>query len=128
MTRTITIKQLQAYGMSNYQAVTITKNLTPLGKEGRSTRFAFADVIDSIRKRLNVVRLKLSTRNALISTLSQLLERLGNVVEIPFAQSENPELQKAGIQLLQAIARTDAALGDLKAEATEIQAKHKVAP
>jgi hypothetical protein len=128
MTKTITRNQLQAYGMSSYQAITVTQNLTPLGKKGRSKTFKLAEVIDSIRKRLKIVRLKLSTRNTLGSTLSHLLERLGNIVEIPFVQSENPEIQKAGAQLLQAIARTDVALADLQAEALEIEAKYKVAP
>ena len=128
MTKTITRNQLQAYGMSNYQAITVTKNLTSLGKEGRSKTFKLAEVIDSIRKRLKIVRLKLSTRNTLGSTLSHLLERLGNIVEIPFVQSESPEIQRAGVQLLKAIARTDVALADLQAEALEIEAKYKVAP
>jgi hypothetical protein len=128
MTKTITRNQLQAYGMSIYQAVTVTQNLTPLGKEGRSNTFALTEVIDSIRKRLNIVRLKLSTRNILGLTLSYLLDRLGNIVEVPFIQSENPEIQKAGAQLLRAIAQTDATLADLQAEALEIKAKYKGAP
>jgi hypothetical protein len=128
MTKTITRKQLQTYGMSSYQAATITQNLTPLGKEGRSNTFALTEVIDSIRKRLNIVRLKLSTRNTLGLTINHLLERFGNIVEIPFVQSENPEIQKAGAQLLRAIARTDVALADLQAEALEIESKYKGVP
>jgi hypothetical protein len=125
MTKTVTRKQLQAYGMSSYQAVTVTQNLTPFGKESRSNTFTLTDVIDSIRKRLTITRLKLSTRDALSSTLNQLLERLGNIITIPFVQSEDPEIQRAGSQLLQSIARTDVALADLKAEAIAIQSKYK---
>jgi hypothetical protein len=127
MTKTITRKQLQAYGMSSYQAVTVTQNLTPLGKEGRSNTFNLADVIDSIRTRLSIDRIKLSTRDTLSSTLNQLLERLGNIITIPFVQSENSEIQRAGAQLLQSIARTDATLADLNAEAIAIQSKYKTA-
>jgi hypothetical protein len=125
--KTITRKQLQAYGLTKYQVTTITKSLSPCGKEGRSATFALTEIIDAIRQRLNTARLKQSSRDALASVLSRLLERLGNVVQIPFTQSDNPEIQKAGAQLLQAIARTDVALADLKAEALEIEAKYKVA-
>jgi hypothetical protein len=126
--KTITRKQLQACGLSKYQVATITKTLIPSGKDRRSDKFELTNIIDAIRQRLNVARLKQTTRDALSTTLNLLLERLGNVIEIPFTPSNNPELQKAGTQLLQAISRTDAALANLKADATEIREKYKVAP
>jgi hypothetical protein len=127
MTKTLTRKQLHAYGLSKYQAVTITKCLIPIGKEGRSVTFELSDVIDSLRQRLSSPRLKQRTRDICYSVLKKLLERLGNIVEIPFSPSNNPEIQKAGTQLLRAIAQTNATLADLKAEADEIQFRQKVA-
>lgn len=126
--KTLTRKQLQAYGLTKYQVTTLTKSLAPSGKAGRSATFALTEIIDAIRQRLQAPRLKQNTRDSLASVLSQLLERLGNVVQIPFAQSDHPEIQKVGTQLVQAIARTNLALADLKAEALEIEAKYKVAP
>jgi hypothetical protein len=126
--KNLTRKQLQAYGLSKYQVATVTQNLVAAGKDGRSVTFTLTKIIEAIRQRLNAPRLKQRTRDAFTSALTQLLERLGNVVEIPFAAGGNPEVQKAGAQLLHAIARTDAALADLKAEAVEIHARYKVAP
>lgn len=128
MIKTITRKQLQAYGLSRYQSAVVTSKLAAYGQTGRSLNFALEKVIEAIRDRLKVIRLKASTRNALASTLNQLLEQLGNVVEIPFIQSENSEIQQAGKKLLQTISRTDAALADFKAESIEIYAKYRVAP
>jgi hypothetical protein len=125
--KTITRKQLQAYGLSKYQVGILTKTLTPTGKERRSATFALAEIIDAIRERLKAPRLKQSTCAVFSSTMHQLTERLGNVVEIPFNPSSSPELQKAGTQLIQAISRTDAALANLKADAAEIHEKYKVA-
>ena len=128
MIKTVTRKQLQAYGLSRYQTSVVTSKLAAYGQIGRSLTFPLDKVIEAIRDRLKVSRLKVSTRNTLASTLNHLLEQLGNIVEIPFVQSENQETQQAGSKLLQAISLTDAAFADLKAEAIEIYAKYKVAP
>lgn len=128
MIETLTRRQLQVYGLSKYQTATITKDLAQTGKEGRSSTFKLTEVIEAIRKRLNSSRLRQNTREVCTFTLTQLLERLGNVVEIPLLSNGNLEIRKAGAQLLHAIVRTDAALADLKADADEIQARYKAAP
>lgn len=124
--KTTTRKQLGALGLSKYQVSVLTKPLTPVGKEGRSSTFTLSQIIDAIRQRLNNTRIKQSTQAALTLTLDLLLARLGNIVSLP--QSSHPALKKAGAQLLQSIARTDATLADLQADAMEIQAKYQVAP
>ena len=122
--QTITRKQLQAYGVSNYQARVVTQNLTPVGKQGQAYLYDLRAVVTSIGQYIQRPRIKESTRNSLDFVLDALLKRLGNVVEVPFAEGGDPQLRKLGIKLLQARAKTDASLAMLKADAAEIKAKY----
>jgi hypothetical protein len=55
-----------------------------------------------------------------------LLERLGNVIEVPFGRGTHPEINKLARQLTQAMSRTDSALAELKATAATINAKYNM--
>jgi hypothetical protein len=54
-----------------------------------------------------------------------LLERLGNVIEVPFDRPTNPEINQLAKKLTQAITNTDTVLAELKATAATIKAKYR---
>lgn len=123
---TVTRKQLQAYGVSKYQAEAITKLLSPVAKQGSANLYDLSEIIKSARQYLERPRIKQTTRILLTDLIRALQERLGNVVEVPFAEGSDPEIRKIGARLLSAMSETDAALANLKADAAEIRKKHGV--
>jgi hypothetical protein len=124
--QTTTRKQLQGYGATSYQAKALTQNLTPLGKQGRAHTYPVDEVIVSVREYLQRPRLKVVNQQKLEIVLQTLLERLGNVVEIPFGCSSNPEIGKLAKQLIQAVSKTNKSLAELKATAATIKGKYGV--
>lgn len=123
---TATRRQLQAHGLSKYQAEAITKHLSPVAKQGSANLYDLSEVISSARQYLERPRIKQATREALTNLIQALQERLGNVVEIPFAEGSDPEIRKLGARLLSAMSETDASLANLKADAAEIREKYGV--
>ncbi|HAA26338.1 MAG TPA: hypothetical protein DCE56_00010 [Cyanobacteria bacterium UBA8553] len=121
-----TRKQLQGYGTTRYQAEVITKNITSQALQGRTYTYAVSDVIVSIRDYVQRPRIKPATRRTLEAVLPALLERLNNVVEVPFSSVKSPEINKLVRQLTQAMSDTDSALAELKATAATIKAKHDI--
>ncbi|MBE9118632.1 hypothetical protein IQ249_22335 [Lusitaniella coriacea LEGE 07157] len=119
-----TRKQLQGYGATRYQAQVVTKNLTPVAKQNRAYAYALTDVITSIREYLQRPRIKATTRQTLEIVLQSLLERLGNVLQVPFTRGTDPELSQLAKQLTQAMCGTDRALAELKATAATIKGKY----
>ncbi len=119
-----TRQQLQGYGATRYQAEAITKNLTSVTQQGRAYAYAVSDVILSIRNYLLRPRIQPTTRQILEAVLKALLERLRNVIEVPFGRASDPELNKLARHLTQAMFDTDSALAELKATAATIKAKH----
>ncbi|MBD1808157.1 hypothetical protein H6F98_22260 [Microcoleus sp. FACHB-SPT15] len=118
--------QLRGYGATRYQAEAITKNLTAVANQGRAYAYPVSDVVASIRQYLQRPRIQPATRQILEAVLQALLERLGNVIEVPFGSSTNPEINKLARQLTQARSRTDSALAELKATAATLKAKYNM--
>jgi hypothetical protein len=118
--------QLRGYGATRYQAEAITKNLTVVANQGRAYAYPVGDVVTSIREYLQRPRIQPATHQILKAVLQALLERLGNVIEIPFERGTNPEINKLARQLTQAMSRTDSALAELKATAATIKAKYNM--
>lgn len=124
MTQTITRKQLQAYGMSKYHTQTITKGLTPVRKQGQAYVYDLSTVISEVKNYTQRSRVKKSTCELLEVVLVNLLKLLGNVLEIPFSGGSDPEVRKIVAKLMQAMAKTDASLATLEADADEIKQKY----
>jgi hypothetical protein len=124
--KSTTRKQIQGYGATTYQARALTQSLLPTNKEGNTYTYEITDVITSIREYLKRPRIKPVTRQRLESVLKALLDRLGNVVALPFGQSSDSEIGKLAKNLIQSMAKTDQALAELKAAAATIKAKYNV--
>jgi hypothetical protein len=118
--------QLQGYGATRYQAEAITKNLTTAAHQGRAYAYPVSDVVVSIREYLQRPRIQPATRQILEAVCLALLERLGNVIEVPFGRGTSPEINKLARQLTQSMSRTDSALAELKATAATIKAKYSM--
>ncbi len=118
--------QLQGYGATRYQAEAVTKNLTSQALQGRAYIYAVSDVIASIRDYLQRPRIQPTTHQTLQAVLQALLERLSNVIEVPFSHATDPEINKLARQLTQAMSDTDSALAELKATAATIKVKHQM--
>ncbi|MBD0345003.1 MAG: hypothetical protein ICV63_09330 [Coleofasciculus sp. Co-bin14] len=121
-----TRKQLKGYGATRYQAEALTKNLTSVAKQGRDYAFSVSDVIASIRNYLQRPRIQPATRQILEAVLQVLLERLSNVIEVPFGHATDPEINKLARQLTLAMSNTDTALAELQATAATIKAKYNI--
>jgi hypothetical protein len=122
--KTVTRQQLQGYGATRYHAITLTKNLTPVLRKSRTYVYSLSDVVEVIRDYLQRSRIKPKTCQTLNIILQVLLERLGNVIEIPFSCGTNSEINALAKSLSQAMSNTDVALAELKATAAEINAKY----
>jgi hypothetical protein len=118
--------QLRGYGATRYQAEAITKNLTSVSKQGRAYVYPVSDVVASIKEYLQRPRIQPATRQILEAVCHALLERLGNVIEVPFGHGTHPEINKLARQLTQSMSRTDSALAELKATAATIKAKYNM--
>jgi hypothetical protein len=118
--------QLRGYGATRYQAEAITKNLTTAAHQGRAYAYPVSDVVVSIREYLQRPRIQPATRQILEAVCRALLERLGNVIEVPFGRGTSPEINKLARQLTQSMSRTDSALAELKATAATIKAKYNM--
>ena len=116
--------QLRGYGATRYQAQAITKNLTVAVHQGRAYAYPVSDVVASILEYLQRPRVQPATRQILEAVLQALLERLGNVIEVPFGRGTHPEINELARQLTQSMSRTDSALAELKATAATINAKY----
>ena len=122
--KTTTRKQLQGYGASRYLATVLTKDLTPVTKQGRAYAYVLSDVIISIREYKKRPRIKPTTSQTLENILRSLLERLGNVIQVPFNHGTDPEISQLAKQLIQAMSDTDSVLVELKATTANIKAKY----
>lgn len=116
--------QLKGYGASQYQARLITQQLTPIDIEKRAYIYDLSDVILSIKKYLNNRRIKIQTRQKLESVLTVLLERLGNVVTVPFIRGTDPQLSQVSKQLFDKIADIDHYFAEINANVATIKGKY----
>ena len=121
----VTRSQLKGYGTSSYHARVITKNLLPVTKQKRANAYLLNDVITSLKEYLKRPRIKNKSRENLKQVLEILLERLGNVLEVPFHQESNrhPEISQLAKQLTKAMSDTDRNLAELKATVATINGK-----
>ncbi len=126
MTQTVTRRQLQAYGMSKYHTQVITKGLAPVSKQEQAYVYSLSEVIAKVKDYIQRPRIKKSSRELLDVILTALLEFLGNVVEVSFSEGGDPEVRKIVTKLTQAMAKTDASLAALKADAAEIKQKYDI--
>ncbi len=90
--KTITRQELQEAGASIYHARRITDALTPATVKGRTKIYALQDVIAEIRVQLAKSQNQPPTRQVLQKLLSQLLQRLDNVIEAPFGKSPEEKM------------------------------------
>ncbi len=116
--------QLKGYGASQYQARVITKNIIPIGKQGNAYTYSLNDVITSIREYLKRSRIKPKTRQFLEFILQTLLERLGNIVQLSFVCSTDPELSQLTKQLFSTLSSAEAQSAELKAMLATIKGKY----
>lgn len=122
---TTTKQQLIGYGLSEYQATTITKGLIPVGSERRKKVYSLSDAIAAILERLENRRIKAQTRQSLEVVLNALRQRLNNVVPASFVKGTDPVLSKLAKQALDASLAVDNHINDLKATAATIAGKQK---
>jgi hypothetical protein len=123
--KTTTRRQLQGYGVSRYYAIALTKNLTPIARQSNAYVYTLSDVIKSLRDHLERSRIKAKTRQTLEQILQVFLERLGNVLEVPFGRANASEVSKLAMRLSQAISKTDVTLAALKATAATMKGKYE---
>ncbi|OPF15953.1 hypothetical protein B1L04_26565 [Microcystis aeruginosa KW] len=91
-----TRNQLKGYGLSSYQAIAVTKSLSPIAKEKCLNCYALGAVITEIKKRLNNRRINPQNCLVLEKTLKELLLRFNsNVVYLPFSLKSEPILEKS---------------------------------
>ena len=121
----VTRSQLKGYGTSSYHARIITKNLIPVTKQKRANAYLLNDVITALKDYLKRPRIKTKSRENLRQVLKTLLERLGNVLVVPFHQesSTHPEISQLAKQLTKAMSDTDRHLAELKANVATINGK-----
>lgn len=121
----VTRSQLKGYGTSSYHARVITKNLLPVTKQKRANAYLLNDVITAFKDYLKRPRLKTKSRKNLKQVLETLLERLGNVLEVPFHQESNTHLEISQLAkpLTKAMSDTDRNLAELKATVATINGK-----
>ncbi len=117
--------QLKGYGASQYQARIMTHNLTPIGREKRSYTYALADVIASIKNYLKSPRIQKKTRMTLEKILNALLQRLDNVITVPFIKGTNPDISKSAQKLFNKITDIDNYFAETKANIATLKGKYK---
>jgi hypothetical protein len=121
--QTTTRTQLKGYGLSNYLAITLTKNLTPIRKEKNTNHYALNDVITSTqtyRKRKGVKPKTHRSLNALLNTLQECQD---NIIVVPFIKGTDQKLGKLAKHAYQTLSKAVKTLSDLKAEAASIKGK-----
>lgn len=123
--KTTTKQQLIGYGLSEYQASTITKGLTPVGKEKRSNSYSLTDAIASIKERLENRKIKAQTRQVLDIVLEMLIQRLNNVIPAPFNKGTDPELSKISKKAFEAMVAVDEHINEMKATSATLKGKQK---
>ena len=122
---TTTRIQLKGYGASQYQARLITQSLTPMGVSKRSYTYAVTDVISSTRKILENPRIHLKTRHQLQAILTSLLNRLDNVVNVPFIQGTDPQLSQISKELFKKMMTVNSYLTELNGKVATLKGKNK---
>ncbi|MDJ0583432.1 hypothetical protein [Crocosphaera sp.] len=118
---TTTRKQLRGYGLSTYLATAITQNLTPIHKEGRILIYNLNEVIAAIRKYLSKTQIKPQTRITLESLLETLLQRMNNVISIPFTQTSDPQLSLLAQQAFKSMRSAETHFAQMKATLATIK-------
>ena len=124
-TLTTTRIQLKGYGASQYQARIMTEQLTPMGMKKRSYTYAVSDVISSMRQILENPRIHSSTRRTIEGILTSLLNRLDNVVNVPFIQGNDPQLSQISKALFKKMITTNRYLTELNGKVATIKGKNQ---
>lgn len=119
----ITRRQLRGYGCSAYLARQLTWNLTPIAQQGRANVYSLSAVIAALRHYQQQPRVQDKTKALIAQVLPELLARLGNVVQAPFAWQGDDELRGLVAGLGRAMQATDAVVAQMKAQVAEIRGK-----
>jgi hypothetical protein len=80
----ITRHQLIGFGCTKHQAAALTKGLTPVGKQNRSNLYSMTEVIEAIATHLARPRIRKTTRVALQTVQTTLMNLTVNVITVPF--------------------------------------------
>jgi len=120
----LTRKQLTAYGLSEYHAIILTKELEPIEKSGNANVYSCREIIASAYNYIKKPNLKADSQESIKKLIETLQQMLGNKVEIHFEESSNKDIQKAAAKLINAMSETDKSLARLKADRLEILHKY----
>jgi hypothetical protein len=119
----ITRRQLRGYGCSVYLARQVTQGIKPMARVKSANVYPLSVVIAALRSYQQKSRIKQSTKTLIAQVLPELLARLGNVVQVPFAWQGDDELRGLVAGLGNAIQATDAVVAQMKAQVAEIKGK-----
>ena len=120
---TTTRKQLRGLGLSQYLARAVTRNLTPVRRNGRTYSYSIQNVVASMNCHSSKVRVKPPTRKTLKAASRQLLSTIGNYIPVAFSESSDSELSRFAKKALPQMRKTDRTLANLKLDAAEILAE-----
>jgi hypothetical protein len=110
----ITRKQLQEFGASEYLAKQLTRDLQPAGRQGRAYAYEVEQVINAIRGRLNAPKVRKATK----AILAQLEVEVSGLIEEPIS---NPKLLDAIAEAAQANTRFEQTARKSRKAAQELQ-------
>jgi hypothetical protein len=121
---TISRKQLQAYGLTSYYAIKITKNLTPVLKKNCAYFYNISDLITTIKYFLQQSNSRPKTSHSLRTALDFLLQLLDNKIEVIFQQDTDSEISCLARKVLRKMQKTDRNLAEITATAMTIKNKY----
>lgn len=121
--KTTTRRQLKGYGLTPHLATSITQAINPIEKQGRTLIYNLNDVIGQIRQYLTKTRIKPQTRKTLETLLETLLQRIGNLVPIPFVQTTDPETSRLAKKAFNLLQDTLAHFAEMKADIATIRGR-----
>jgi hypothetical protein len=119
-----TRNQLKGYGLSSYQAIAVTKSLSPIAQEKRLNCYALGDVIAEIQRRITNRRIALKNRLGLEKTLKELLLRFNsNVVSMPFSPKSESTLEQTSREAFKAFNSLNEYESEIKSVIATLQGK-----
>ncbi|MDV3002551.1 MAG: hypothetical protein N5P05_004206 (plasmid) [Chroococcopsis gigantea SAG 12.99] len=121
--QTTTRPQLIGYGLSDYLATSLTKNIKSVRKERNTYHYLISDVIISIKAYQENKRVKSKTLKSLQFILSILEDRQNNLIAVPFSGGTDKELGELAKCAYKTLSTTLKAFSDLKADVATIKGK-----
>ena len=115
-----TRKQLQGYGLSQYLAIAVTKNIKPVKKDKNTNYYTLPEVIASIKVYLERKKIKQETCSQLKNLLNILEESQDNLIYVPFVKGSDEELSQLAKEAYLALRKTTKIISNLKAEVASL--------